>query len=130
MRKFLSALILTTFVIIMQMPFIHVFDMMINNDLSDQAVFGTTAHSVSGDFCDRSRTSTTGSCFTETSESKYLQSVKKIELPLFLFTAIFIGFVSLIFYTFQSFSFAIFKRRILYQETLYLGLYGIIRNIN
>ncbi len=90
----------------------------------------TVSHSVGGDFCDNSGTNTTGSCFTETPEMKYLQSVKKIELTLFLFTVIFIGFVALIFYTFQTLRSTIFKRRILYQETLYLGLYGIMRNVN
>lgn len=113
----------------MQMPFIHVLDMAMNS-ISNQALMGTESHSVGGDFCDSSGTSTTGSCFTETPEIKYLQSVKKIELTLFLFAVIFISFVSLIFYTLQTLRSTVFKRRILYQETLYLVLYGIIRNIN
>lgn len=68
-----------------------------NNDMSTQSLMSTVLHSVGGDFCDSSGVSTTNSCFIEISEIKFIESVKKVEIPLVIFIFFFVGCVVLIF---------------------------------
>lgn len=72
----------------------------------------TVVHSAGGDFCDNSRMNTTGSCFTEISEIKYIESIKKVEIIFFLLTSLFIEFTILLFKILRRSYKVFFKQRI------------------
>ena len=69
-------------------------------------------------------------CLQEVPESKWIESVKGAELVPLIFAVILVFFALAIFNAFSSSFTEFYRRRILYQGTLYLGLYGIIRNVN
>lgn len=70
------------------------------------------------------------SCLTEIPESKWVQSVEKIGIVAFILISFVFSSVLAFFNAFQLSFRSLFQRQIFYRETLYLGLYGIIRNVN
>lgn len=128
MRKILFALILLAFTITVQMPFFHVLDMEMENMSAMNMSYTTESP---GDLCNNDASATdTQSCYTEISESKWLKGVRKIELTPFFTTALFVFFAIPLFFISATIFRVFSKRRIFYNPTLYLGLYGIIRNVN
>ena len=82
------------------------------------------------DVCSEESMTPTKSCLQEVPESKWIQNVKKSELIPLVFAVLLVFFTVAVFNVFSSSFTEFYKRRTLYQGTLYLGLYGIIRNVN
>ena len=129
MRKILTILVSVAYALVMQMPFVHALDMGME--------LGTSHHSEQvhtlehdGALCDTRGTTNTQSCFNGIPESKWIEAGKKIEITLFFFASIFVFFISLATQISPSHIQGFLKRIILYQTNLYLGLFGIIRNLN
>ena len=122
MRKVFSILTLLTFVLVMQMSFIHALDM------AGVSMNHSAEHE--GVLCSKGETTSAKSCFQEISESKWVQSVEEIGLSILVFAALAVFSGLLGFHARRMLSQGFFKRRIFYNPTLYLGLYGIVRNVN
>lgn len=96
MRKVLFALVLLAFTLTVQMPFFHVLDMEMGHVSAMEMHHGTASNI---GLCE-SDTDQTGSqsCYTEISESKWMESVRKIGLAPFFTTALFTLFAIPLFF--------------------------------
>lgn len=123
MRKILSLLVLIAYALVVQMSFIHALDMGMEREVS----IGSQNHA---SFCNATDASHTNTCVNEIPESKWIEGVKKFEILLFTLVSFFSFFTAFALNPLRIDVDRFFKRIIVYYDTLYLGLYGIIRNIS